>query len=355
MSLSVGIIGLPNVGKSTLFTSLTQKRVDASNYPFCTIEPNIGKVKVPDKRLNKISKLLNPKETIPTYIEFVDIAGLIKGAHKGEGLGNKFLSQIRKTNAILEVVRAFQNKNISHVSGNVNISNDIETIKLELIFSDIELIEKALEKVVKLANSGDKKAIEKKEVLTKLKNNLEQGRPVRKISLDKKEKEKIKEFNFLTKKPIIYAININEKDLKNRNKYKKSNNFIPLSAKLEKELVDLNKKEAIQYLKEYNIEKPILNRLIKATYKILNAISFFTTQNNIVQSWTLKKGSNILKAAEKIHSDIKTGFIKAEVINYNKFIQLGSEKKAREKGDIRTEGKDYIVKDGDIIRFHFKS
>lgn len=353
MSFAIGIIGLPNVGKSTLFNALTKKQVDVSNYPFCTIDKNVGVVKVPDKRLDELAKILHPKQILPTYIEFIDIAGLVKGAHKGEGLGNQFLSHIREVKALIEVVRSFSDPDVAHVAGEINPQSDIKTIKLELIFADLAVLEKKLAKVKKQAQTGDKDAIKLEQILEKVQKELNSGKTVREIGLSEQESELISELNLLSAKPIIYAINIDENRIKNQESRIK--NEISLCAKLEAELADLEENEAKEYLKEYGVNTLALDTLITACYKLLNLITFFTTQNQILQAWTIKAGSSAQDAARKIHTDMAQGFIKAEVIGWKHMVKHGSEQKAREAGLMRTEGKDYIIKDGDVVHFRFKT
>ncbi|MDA2935770.1 redox-regulated ATPase YchF [Patescibacteria group bacterium AH-259-L05] len=353
MSFSIGIIGLPNVGKSTLFKALTKKSVDISNYPFCTIDPNIGNVKIPDRRLDKLADVLNPKQVLPTYVEFVDIAGLVKGAHKGEGLGNQFLSHIREVDALVEIIRSFSDPDVSHVSGKIDPHSDKETIKLELIFADLKTIEKNLEKTSKYAKIGDKKATKIIIILEKLKSGLDHAKPVSKIELVSEEKSLLSYLNLLTAKPIIYVINIDENVLSNQQPT--TSNQIFLCAKLEAELVDLSSQEAKEYLQEYNIKTSALDTLITAAYNILNLITFITFQNQILQAWTIPSGSTALNAAEKIHTDMAQGFIKAEIINWQDLVKYKSEQKAREAGLMRTEGKEYIIHDGDVIHFKFKA
>jgi len=357
MSFSVGIVGLPNVGKSTLFKALTKKQVDISNYPFCTINPNVGVVKVPDERLVKLAEILKPKEIIPTYIEFVDIAGLVKGAHQGEGLGNQFLSHIREVDAIIEVVRTFEDPNIIHVAGKVDPQSDMETIKLELIFADLSTVEKRLEKTKSEAKSGDKEAVKLTTLLEKIKIALNKGQLIREVDLDNEEKFSIKDLNLLTIKPIIYVENIDEKHITNHtnsitNDYEYKNQ-VKICAKLEAELADLSEEEVREYLKEYGLEKSGLDNLIIKTYKVLDLITFFTCQNQILQAWTVPAGALAPQAAAKIHQDFAEGFIRAEVINWQDLAKYGSEQKAREAGLARTEGKEYVVQDGDVIHFRF--
>lgn len=352
MNLSVGIIGLPNVGKSTLFKALTKKQVNISNYPFCTIDKNVGVVKVIDERLNKLSAALKPKKLLPIYIEFVDIAGLVKGAHQGEGLGNKFLSHIRETDALIEVVRSFSDPDVSHVSGKIDPDSDIETIKLELIFADLSLIEKKLIKAKKEIKTGNEQSLKFYEVLKKIKKQLEKARPIRNIELNQKEKNLVSELNLLTAKPIIYVINVDESSIKNHQS--SITDHIYLCAKLEAELADLPEQEAREYLKEYGQNRSALDNLIISSYQLLNLITFFTFQNRILQAWTIKSKSTALESANKIHTDMAKGFIKAEVINWLDLIDNKSEQKAREKGLIRTEGKNYVIQDGDVVRFRFK-
>ena len=348
MSFSIGIVGLPNVGKSTLFKALTKKQVDISNYPFCTINPNIGIVKVPDERLEKLAQVLTPKEIIPTYIEFVDIAGLVKGAHQGEGLGNQFLSHIREVAAIAEVVRVFKDPNIAHISGKVNPLSDIETIKLELIFADLLTVNKRLEKSKKESKSGDKESIKMLTALDKARVILEQGKTLLENCPE------IKEYlpDLLTLKPIIYVLNIDESQIKDGgNLWTCDVDIIKICAKLEAELAEMTDEETKNYLREYGLEKSGLDELISASYKLLNLITFFTCQNRILQAWTITKNTKAPQAAGKIHTDFEKGFIKAEVINWKDLVGCGSEHTAREKGLLRTEGKEYLVQDGDVIHF----
>jgi GTP-binding protein YchF len=357
MSFSIGIVGLPNVGKSTLFKALTKKQVDIANFPFTTINPNVGVVKVPDERLDKLAEVLKPKEIIPTYIEFVDIAGLVKGAHLGEGLGNQFLSHIREVEAIAEVVRDFQDPNVVHVAGKIDPKTDMEVINLELIFADLKTVEKRLEEIKPKAKSGDKEAQKLLAVLEKLKQGLNKGQAIRELNLTEEEKDLIRDLNLLTIKPIIYVLNIDEEKLANHthsilndSKYK---NQINICAKLEAELADLPEEEAKNYLKEYGLKRSGLDELILTAYKILNLITFFTCQNQILQAWTVPQGTKAPQAAKKIHSDFEKNFIRAEVINWQNLIYCGSEQVARDKGLLRIEGKDYVVQDGDVI--HFKA
>ena len=361
--MKIGIVGLPNVGKSTMFNAITNAGAECANYPFCTIEPNIGVVPVPDERLEVLTKMFNAKKTTPAVVEFVDIAGLVKGASKGEGLGNKFLSHIREVDSIVEVVRCFEDSNIVHVDGKIDPIRDIETINLELIFADIETIEKRLEKAKKMLKS-DKKYQEEIDVLNKIKVNLEEGKPARILNLTEDENDIIKDMFLLTMKPILYIANISESqitDMENDNNVKKvieyadkeNSKVIPLCVKIEEELTLLDENDKKEMLHELGLEESGLDKLIKASYDLLGLMSFLTAGEPEVRAWTIKKGTKAPEAAGKIHSDIQRGFIKAEVVTYDELIKCGSMQNAKEKGLVRSEGKDYIMKDGDIVLFKF--
>jgi hypothetical protein len=349
MSLSIGIVGLPNVGKSTLFNILTKKKVDASNYPFCTIDPNVGIVKVPDERLDKIAEISKPAKIIPTFIEFTDIAGLVKGAHKGEGLGNQFLSHIRECDAICEVVRDFKDQNVIHVNGDINPSNDQETITMELIFADIKTIEKKLTKIVKETRSNDKEAAKQKEILEQINDILNKGQAARNVIIKKEDELFVKNLGLLTYKPIIYILNSDdpEKEIN----FSWDGEIIRINVKLEEEISNLSEEEQKEYMKELGINRSGLDKLISASYKLLGLETFFTTGKDETRAWTIKTGTKAPQAAGEIHTDFEKGFVRAEVINWEKFIKAEGEIKAKELGLIRTEGKDYVVKDGDICNF----
>lgn len=340
--LKIGIVGLPNVGKSTLFKALTKRQVDIADYPFCTIEPNIGIVEVPDERLEKLAKVSQSAKIIPTAIKFVDIAGLVKGASKGEGLGNKFLSHIKEVDAIAHVVKDFKE---------ATPQSDVEVINLELILADLNVVEKRLEDLIRQNKRGSDKILEKTiEILEKIKNNLEQEKLASSVELLEEEKDLVKELNLLTFKPILRILNIDEKKLTSESEKEYE---IKICARLEAELTDLSEEEAMEYKKELEIKNTGLDQLIKASYKLLNLITFFTSGPQETRAWTIIKGSKAPEAAGEIHTDFQKGFIKAEIINLDDFIEAEGEIKAKEKGLMRLEGKEYVVRDGDIVHFKF--
>lgn len=339
---------MPNVGKSTLFNALTKKKAEASNYPFCTIDPNVGVVTVPDERLNKLAEISKPKKIIPTIIEFVDIAGLVKGASKGEGLGNQFLSHIRECDAICEVVREFENSDIIHVEGKVDPEGDRETINLELIFADLSTVDKRLDKVSREAKSGDKEAIKLKNILEKLKTVLENGRAARELELDEEEKKLVKQLSLLTIKPIIYVLNTDKEDGQEK---KWDGKILKINARLEEEIAGLPEEEQAEYIKELGLNESGLDKLIKASYELLGLITFLTTGADETRAWTVRKGAKAPEAAGVIHTDFEKGFVRAEIINWEKFVEAGGEAQAKERGLIRTEGKEYVMQDGDVCNF----
>ena len=361
--MKLGIVGLPNVGKSTLFNSITKAGAECANYPFCTIEPNVGVVPVPDERLDNLAKMYNPQKVTHAVIEFVDIAGLVKGASKGEGLGNKFLSHIRETDAIVEVVRCFENSNIVHVDGSIDPIRDIETINLELIFSDIETVNKRLDKAKKNLKA-DKKYQEEIDLLEKIKETLEKGISARALEFNDDEKILVKDMFLLTTKPILYIANVSEEQLENAQndemvlkvkEYAKKENteVIPLCVKIEEELSGLEDEDKKEMLEAMGLDESGLDKVIKKSYDLLGLMSFLTAGEPEVRAWTIKKGAKAPQAAGKIHSDIERGFIKAEVVSYDDLMREGSMLQAREKGLVRQEGKEYIMQDGDIVLFKF--
>ena len=363
MSLSVGIIGLPNVGKSTIFNALTEAKVASENYPFCTIDPNHGIVQVPDKRIEQINSYIKTEKIIYNSIEFVDIAGLVKGASTGEGLGNKFLSQIRNVDAIIHVVRCFDSKDITHVDGNVNPVRDIETINTELILKDIESIDKRINNVTKIAKSGDKNAKTELDLLNKINNHLNEGDLIINLKLTDEEKVILKSFALLTSKPMIFVANISDNDLINQNNNhskalleyatSKKKTVVELSGAIEMEIAGIDKDEQLEFLKEYGLEESGLNKMIRSAYKILNLETFFTAGPKEIRAWSIPKGASAPSAAGVIHTDFERGFIKAEVYNIEDLIEFKNEENIKSAGKLRQEGKDYIVNDGDIIFFKF--
>lgn len=364
MALTAGIVGLPNVGKSTLFNAITKAGAESANYPFCTIDPNVGIVEVPDQRLLKLTELVVPKKTVPTAFEFTDIAGIVKGASKGEGLGNKFLSHIRQVDAICHVVRCFSDGNITHVSGKVDPIDDIETINLELILADLESVDKRIGRVEKMAKQKDKAAMAEFEVLAKLKEAFEAEQPARAISFTEEQMKIVKGIHLLTSKPVLYVANVSEEDIvdPSANEFvqqvrdfaaKEHAEVIVVCAKIEEEIAELDDDEKAMFLEELGIEESGLDQLIRATYRLLGLATYFTAGVQEVRAWTFRTGMKAPQCAGIIHTDFERGFIRAETVSYDDLVVAGSMTAAREAGKVRLEGKDYLVQDGDVIHFRF--
>ncbi len=359
MAIKCGIVGLPNVGKSTLFNALTAAQIPAENYPFCTIDPNIGIVQVPDPRLEVISNIVKPRKTVPTTMEFVDIAGLVAGASEGEGLGNRFLANIRETHAIAHVVRCFENDDVAHVSGTIDPVHDIEIVNTELALADLESVEKQLEKAERNAKTNEKDAIALRDLLREVRNHLAEGSPVRTMSLDDNKRKRVREFHLLTDKPVMYIANVDEDGFEN-NPYLdrvrelaagEDSEVVAICAALESEIAQLDDEDKVEFLEALGLDEPGLNRVIRSAYRLLGLQTFFTANENEAHAWTTKVGALAPQAAGEVHTDFKRGFIRAEVVSYDDYVAGNGEHGAKEAGRLRIEGKEYVVQEGDVMFF----